>query len=287
MGMPSLKQMTPDWLKTLARNTVWAYRRATSRSRALPDFLIIGAQKAGTSSLYSYLGQHPQLIPSHVKEVHYFDGGLNPNIDNFEKGEAWYRANFPFRNQMSAGTKSFEASPLYIFNPLAPKRIFDLVPEVKLILMLRNPTERAISQYFHEKRWGNESLPIEEALRQEENRLAPVIDSNDYKNHAFIHHSYKSRGLYKQQIERFLNHFPLEQLLILGSEEFFAQPDSSLKRVFEFVGVDPGFQVNDLVPRNVAKNKGNVSSDVYEQLDDYFLPHNQALYELIGKNYGW
>ena len=286
--MPFLKQMTLSWLKkSPARRLILQYRQATSRSGSLPDFIIIGAQKSGTSSLYAYLGQHPQLLPSSSKEVHFFDGGLNPKVDSFEKGQVWYRAHFPFRKNVSAYSKIFEATPLYIFNPFTPRRIFDLVPEVKIIAILRNPTERAISHYFHEKRKGRESLPIKEALQEEEKRLESVIKNKDYKNDIFIHHSYKSRGLYKKQIERYLNYFPWQQILILSSEEFFSEPNNTLKRVFDFVGVDTEFKVKDLKPRNVANNRSKVDSDVYEYLNNYFLPHNQTLYELVGKSYGW
>jgi hypothetical protein len=253
----------------------------------LPDFIIIGAQKAGTTSMFRYLSQHSQLLPSCVKEVHFFDGGLNSDVDNFAKGQGWYRAHFPLKKHLDDHSKTFEASPLYIFNPLTPKRIFDLVPEVKIIALLRNPTERAISHYFREKRKGRESLPILEAFQEEENRLESVVNNNDYKNNKFRHFTYKRRGLYKEQIERFLNYFPRHQILVLSSEEFFSQPDNTLRQVFEFVGVDTGFKVKDLRPRAVGKNKRKVRTDVYQYLNDYFLPHNQALYKLLGKSYEW
>lgn len=292
--MLSLKQIAPRWVKRPAlrlmskyRRAIWPYRKATSSSRSLPDFIIIGAQKSGTSSLYLYLGQHPQLLPSLKKEIRFFDGGYNPNIDNFEKGQAWYRAHFPFRKNVGTHSRTFEASSITIFNPLTPRRIFDLVPEVKLIAVLRNPTERAISHYFHEKRRGRESLPIMEALQKEEIRLEPVIENKDYKSDHFIHHSYKSRGLYRQQIERFLKYFPWKQILVLSSEELFCEPDKTLKQVFEFVGVDTGFKAKDLRPRNVANNRSEVDPKVYKYLDNYFLSHNQALYELVGKYFEW
>jgi len=256
-------------------------------SLTLPDFIIIGAMKSGTSSLFAYLGQHPQLFPSSKKEVHFFDGGTSADVDNYVKGQAWYRAHFPLRKHMSTDSKTFEASPLYIFNPLAPKRIFDLVPKVKLIAILRNPTERAISHYFHEKRNHREPLSIYEALREEEKRLEPVIKVEDYKSEIFIHYSYKSRGLYKKQIEMYLNYFSWHQLLVLSSNEFFNELDSTLRRVFDFVGVDTEFTAKDLKPRNVANYRSEVDADVYEYLNNYFLPHNQALYKLVGKSYGW
>lgn len=270
--MPSLKRL---------------YEQATWRSRALPDLIIIGAMKSGTSSLFDYLSQHPQLFPSRTKEVHFFDGGGNPDVDTFLKKQAWYRAHFSLKKHMSAGSKAFEATPLYIFNPLAPKRIFDLVPKVKIIAVLRNPTERAISHYFHEKRANREPLSIYEALQAEEKRLEPVIRDKDYKSETFIHYSYKSRGLYKKQIERYLNYFPWQQTLVLSSDELFSEPGSTLKRVFDFVGVDTEFKVNNLVPRNVGRNRIEVDRNVYDYLNDYFLPHNQELYELVGKSYGW
>jgi hypothetical protein len=253
----------------------------------LPDFIIIGAQKSGTSSLFSYLSQHPYLIPSYRKEVHFFDGGLRPDVDNFNKGQAWYRSHFPLKENNSNDQKAFEASPLYIFNPLVPQRISALIPEVKLIAILRNPVERAISHYFHEKRKNREKLPVLEALQVEDERLKPIIDKQDYKNDIFIHHSYKSRGLYYEQIKRYLNYFPMSNILVLNSEMLFTQPDNALRRVFEFVGVDSEFTVKDLAPRNVGSNRTEVDPDIYEYLEEYFRSHNQKLYKLIGQNCGW
>lgn len=285
--MASLRKMKPRPIGRLRHRLIWLYRQATWHSRALPDFIIIGAMKSGTSSLFSYISQHPQLFPSSKKEVHFFDSGLSPKVDNFVKGQAWYRTYFPLRKSMNTDSKTFEASPLYIFNPLAPKRIFDLIPKVKIIVILRNPTERAISHYFHEKRKDREPLSILEALQQEEKRLEPVIKEKDYKSKAFIHQSYKARGLYKKQLERYLNYFPWKQILVLSSDDVFNETDRTLRRVFDFVGVDTEFKIKDLEPRNVASNRSKVDPDVYKYLNNYFLAQNQALYELVGKDYGW
>ncbi|WP_157867384.1 sulfotransferase domain-containing protein [Gloeothece citriformis] len=257
------------------------------RYRTLPDFIIIGAQKSGTSSLYSYLSQHPQLVPSFKKELHFFDGGLHPDVDNFEKGEAWYRAHFFQKRNTSDNRKAFEATPSYIFNPLAPQRISELIPEVKLIAVLRNPRERAISHYFHETRRDREPLPIMEAFQAEEERLRPLIAKQDYKNEIFIHKSYKSRGLYHKQIKRYLDYFPMSNILVINSETLFQQPDDTLRRVFQFIGVDAGFTVKNLKPSNMGTNKAKIDPDVYEYLEDYFRPHDEELYELIGQNFGW
>ena len=259
----------------------------TWRGRRLPDFIIIGAQKTGTSSLFRYLNQHPQLRASFRKEVHFFDGGLDPDVDDFSKGQAWYRSHFPRKASVVDGQRVFEASPLYIFNPLAPKRIAESIPQAKLILVLRNPVERAISHYFHEVRRGREPLPLMEALQSEDRRLAAALEGQDFKSYEFIHYSYKSRGLYREQLARYLEHFAMEDILILSSEAMLADPRSTLRRVFEFVGVDPEFSVGNLRPSNIGRNKEAVEPEVYAYLQDYFRAPNEELYELIGQDLGW
>lgn len=285
--MPSLKQVTQGWKRASARRVTWHYRQMSWRSRALPNLIIIGAQKSGTTSLYSYLSQHPQLQPAFVKEIHFFDGGLDPDVDNFEKGPRWYRAHFPLQKDIRTNEKTFEASPLYMFNPLVPRRISELLPEVRVLALLRNPTERAISHYFHERRKKREPLAMREALQHEETRLEYAIKESDYKSNSYINHSYKSRGLYKEQLERYLTYFPWGQMLVLNSEELFGNPHSTLKLVFEFLEVDSGFKVPNLNPRSVGKNRDDVASDVYDYLNHYFLPHNEDLYRLLGRSYDW
>lgn len=274
-------------MKKVRKKLSWLHRQVTCRSRVLPDCIIIGAMKSGTSSLYNYMSQHPQIFSSLKKEIHFFDGGINPRIDSFMKGEMWYRAHFPLSRNMSDDAMTLEASPLYIFHPLAPKRIFNLVPKVKIIAVLRNPTERAISHYFHSKRDDQEPLSIYEALQEEEERLKPIIKAEDYKNKDFIYHSYKSRGIYHKQIEEYLKYFPRQQILVLSSEDLFGQPESVLERVFEFLNIDKKFKIKNLKPSNVAINRTKVNTSVYEYLDSYFMAHNQALYELIGESYKW
>lgn len=265
----------------------WPYRYLTSSDRALPDFIIIGAMKAGTTSLFKYLSQHPNLYLSVPKEVHFFDGGKNPQVDTFAKGESWYRAHFPLTRELDGNAKIYEASPVYIFNPLVPKRIFDAIPKVKLILLLRNPTERAVSHYLHGARRNWDNLPFYEALQAEEERLQPVLEAQDYKSRIFIEYSYKSRGLYKQQIERYFKYFSREQMLILDSNNLFTQTDSTVRRVFDFIGVDSKFQIDDFSSANSAPNKQQFEPHVYEYLNNYFKPHNQQLYEFMGEDYGW
>ncbi|MCC0178641.1 sulfotransferase domain-containing protein [Waterburya agarophytonicola K14] len=276
----------PKLYKTKTR-LAWPYNRVTSAERALPDFIILGAMKAGTTSLSYYLYEHPETFLSIPKEVHFFDGGKNPQVDTFAKGEYWYRAHFAKQKKLAPGTKVFEATPAYLFNPLAPKRIFETLPNAKLIILLRNPTKRAISHYLHGARRNWDPLPCYEALQAEEARLKPVIEAQNYKSRAFIEYSYKSRGLYREQIERYLEYFPREQMLIFNSNDLFTQTEAALKRVFDFIGVDPTFKVKNLTVPNSAPNKKKFEPHVYEYLNDYFKTHNEALYEFMGEDYGW
>ena len=264
------------------------YRRFTSALRALPDFIVIGAQKAGTTSLFHYVSQHPAVVPAFEKEVHYFDGGLIPGIDTFDRGPGWYRAHFPLRRRLNGGLKTGEASPLYLFSPPAPGRIRRLLPSVKLIALLRNPTERAISHYLHNARVpGREPLSMSDAFQQEEDRLGSAIAEGDFKSPDFIHYSYKARGRYHEQLERFLTRFPSEQLLILDSDQLFTDPGAVLPAVFSFVGVDETYVVKNLNPRNVGAERARVGEKVYHTLDRYFALHNERLYDLIGRRFDW
>ena len=187
------------------RSGATALRRINAGRRPLPGFVILGAQKAGTTSLHEYLCEHPLASSSTVKEVHYFDLA-------YERGPAWYRAHFqiPRRADEIAG----EASPYYLFHPLVPARVARDLPEARLIVLLRNPIERAYSHHNHERALGFEKLGFVEAieceperLRGEEERLA---GERGYRSFAHQHHGYLARGRYADQLERWLAHVERE-----------------------------------------------------------------------------
>ena len=278
--------MAIPWISGM-RQVDWYWRKATQRYRALPDFIVIGAQKAGTSSLFYYLTQHPQLIPSKKKEIHFFDGGKDPRFDVYDEGLPFYRAHFPLSFQLTNRQKVFEATPIYLFHPMAPQRLHKFLPHVKLIVLLRNPTDRAISHYFHSRRKGHETLPIGDAMQAEDGRLKRPFDQANVLDPSFRFHSYKARGLYEQQLKRYLRYFPMQQLLILNSEDLFTEPHKVLHKVFEFVGVNATFAINDLRPRNAHKKPEPVPLAVRVYLNSFFQPYHRPLYELVEQDFGW
>ena len=199
----------------------------------------------------------------------------------------WYQAHFPFAKKVSTGSVTGEATPQYIFHPSVPERIYQNIRNVKLIVLLRNPTERAISHYFMEIRKKREHLGIMQALKKEETRLKEVLRRNDFTNPVFAHFSYKKRGIYAEQLQRYMRYFSARNMFITNSESFFQNPRRIMKEVFSFLNVDENFEVSDIKPRNVGVNRTQINRAVYDYLNEYFSSHNRALYDLIGTNYRW
>jgi hypothetical protein len=282
--LSAIKQVLPTPLKAALRTIRSHYRYSTSKWRVLPDFLIIGAMRSGTTSLFSHLLQHPHISGSYEKETHYFDW-------NYWRGEGWYRSNFPLKYSVKTGTLVGEATPYYIFHPHAPKRIHALLPNARLIVLLRDPTDRAISHYFFSAAADHETLPIMEALLAEDKRIQPELDKmlqdESYFSTSHIWSSYKLRGLYLDQLRRYWEYFDRERILIVKSQHLFKSPKDTLRKVFEFLGVEPETELRDLSARNTGWNKVEVHSDVYQYLDDFFSPFNERLYTSIDQDFGW
>ena len=125
------------------------------------------------------------------------------------------------------------------------------------------------------------------ALVNEEERIKAALENKEYKSEAFIHHSYKKRGIYKDHLKRYLQYFPSSQIMTLNSEDLFEKPHLTLAKVFDFVGVDPDVTITDVKPRKVGRNRTKVDTHTREYLEDYFKTHNQELYNLIDEDFGW
>lgn len=269
---------------------VTRFRLMTGRARVLPDYIIVGAQKCGTSSLYRYINEHPAVAAAAGKEVHYFDW-------HFRRGTNWYRAHFPtvayrawFRARSGQPLVTGEASPYYLFHPQVPGRVRALLPDVKLIALLRDPVERAWSSYNHQVRAGEESLSFAEAIDREPERLAGELDrlrSDDtYKSTAHRRYSYAARGIYADQLEAWLRVFPREQLLVIRSEDFFEDPRSSVAEVLRFLGLAP-WDSTDFRRFNAGGEYGGMDPAMRARLREFFAPHNDRLYRLLGRDFGW
>lgn len=258
-------------------------RLLTSPIRLLPSFIIIGGQKCGTTSLFKYLLEHPSVSPPLKKEPHFFESRYKSNLN-------WYRLYFPtcFVKSKRPDLITGEASTGYIYSPHAPKRIAQSIPQVKLILLLRNPVDRAYSHYNHTVRWGKETLSFKEAIVREEERLkvsrARMI-KDGYYSFELHYYSYISRGIYIDQLKNWLLFFKREQILILRSEDLYTNPENIYKKVLDFLEL----------PQKELKNVKPYNSGVYQDMDtatrqqliNYFKPHNERLYEYLGTDFYW
>jgi len=247
------------------------------------DFIIIGAQRCGTTSLYNYLIAHPNISSALNKEVHFFDIKYN-------KGINWYWKQFPsVSEKVNSNEKSItgESTPYYLFHPLTAKRVFKHLPKIKLIVLLRNPADRAYSHYSHAVRMENESLSFDQAIKKEPERLKgeeeKIFQGQYSSNHQKL--SYLSRGIYADQLERYLKLFKKEQMLILKSEEFFASPQQILNRVFSFLGIS-NFELSDFEKFNFGNNPP-LDEKTRNFLTEYFRSHNERLSKLLGSDFGW
>ncbi|MBA3348464.1 MAG: sulfotransferase domain-containing protein [Actinobacteria bacterium] len=279
--MKSLAELVPRIpgpARSVIRNAVWAFGTATARARPLPDFLVLGAQKAGTTALYSYLRRHPEVTGPSWKEVSFFDR-------HYARGPAWYRGNFPLRRAQLVG----EASPSYLFHPLAPARTATLVPAAKLIVLVRDPVERAYSQYQHAVDFGRELLSFEDALDQEgprlEGELERMLADPRYFSRAWWDHTYVARGLYAEQLERWHASFPSEQLLVLANEDLSERPAETYARVLDFLGAPP--HELDAYPRVFDRDYEEMLPDTRRRLAERFAKPNHRLFALLGRDLGW
>jgi len=277
----------PEPLADAVKAAYVGTRMLNAGARPLPEFLIIGAQRCGTTSLYRYLDQHPQVIgaaPS--KGVHYFDM-------NHERSLRWYRAHFPTtrRRQRAGRAVTGEASPYYVFHPHGPDRVRAAVPNARLILMLRDPVIRAFSQYQQEYARGFEDAgTFEEALDLEQGRLAGererMLADPEYDSRGLQHHAYAARGEYASQLEAWRERFAPEQIHVIVAEEFFADPASAYGRVLEFLGLDMPPRPPQFKAFN-ARPAGGMAPETRERLAARFSEPNRRLEELLGRRLDW
>lgn len=282
-------------MSTLARATDAVRRRMaeavghlSASSRVLPDFLILGTQRGGTASLYFNLIRHPSVGPALRKEVNFFD-------TRFWRGPDWYRGFFPTRASMderaarTGAARSGEATPYYLFHPAVPARVRSALPDARLIVLLRNPADRAYSHYRREVAKGRETLTFEQALAREDERLAGEAErltaDPRYHSVAFQRFSYRARGVYVEQLRAWMREFPRRQFLILESEELFADPTQALADVAAFLGLPPWRP--ERAGRHNQLRYDALDPSLRAELDAFYAPFNAQLDALLGRTFSW
>lgn len=249
-----------------------------------PDYLDIGCQKCGTTSMYRYMTDHPDILPARDKQLHYFDRTHTPSLKD-------YAENFPYGHP-SSGTITGEATPYYIFHPAYALRIpiADTLPHTRLIILMRNPVSRAWSHYRHEVNKGSEQLPFAEALAAEESRLSGEVErllaEPGYRSYNHVKYSYKARGRYAEQLLPWLQRFPRERFLFLAAEELFNSPHATMARVFDFLGLASHIS-KKYQSHNFNDFRPEMPKEIGRDLSNYSADHNERLFEIIGERYNW
>jgi Sulfotransferase domain len=270
-----------------ARSVVEHARQLSSRWRALPDFLIVGAQKAGTTTLQAMLMAHPQVLMLRGQsEVHYFD-------HEHARGAGWYRSHFPLeltRSIQAARRRrpviTGEKTPAYLFHPHAAAWARDLVPEARIIAILRDPVERARSHYDMTLHRGREPLSFSDAIAAEPERTDALYervlaDPTAPFRGPLTDYSYVRRGLYDTQLARWQHAYTPGRLLILNHADLHENPDKVFGSVCEFLGIEAQ-ALPHLERKRVTSQRTDIADDLRNHLDLLFSESNKQIAEMSG-----
>jgi Sulfotransferase domain len=294
--MAKLLEIAPGMVRRPGKHFFRGIGIATSGLRPLPDFLIIGTHRGGSTSLHAYLAQHPCVARKfprvqHVKGVRYFD-------ENFFRGVDWYRSHFPtvasrkyLQRRRGHPVVTGEASPYYLFHPAAAERAGRLVPHAKLVVLLRDPIERAYSHWKRERRDNKEPLErFEDAIAAEPERLAGeverILNDDSYYSYAHENFSYITQGLYVDSLRKWLEHYPREQVYVEVSERLLQDPQRVYDDILEFLGLPP-FRLRDVKLLNTNVTDHRLDAATRRELTARIAPHNRRLEELLGIELGW
>jgi len=262
------------------------YYYISSSFRVLPECFVIGVVRSGTTSLYHYLSQHPSIAPAAYDELGYFD-------DNYHLGVNWYKSLFPTKFTRNKIIKkhgkflTYDVTPFYIYNPLVAKRIFESFPKAKIISNLRNPIDRAYSNYNDAVEMGDMKIPFEEVVQI----AMDEIDKNKSKlnNEAYIVDTYYenilARGFYADQLKIWFKKFQKNQLLMIPSEDLAQKTDQILTKIFEFLDL-PYFKIKDLTKQN-KREYPPMKAETRKLLIEFYRPYNEKLYNLINQHFDW
>ena len=265
-----------------------SFRLLTSSFRHLPHFLIIGTSKAGKHSVLSYLNQHPRLKAGtkHNVGVYYFDS-------TFEyESLSWYKSHFP--SKLSKFKIIGEASGTYLNHPLAPQRIKNTLPDVKLINFFRNPVDRAYSAYNHSLKLGWEHSTFEDSIKSELYRINLMKDKSEIKINNidtvnFLQFSYLRHGHYAENLEIWFKNFPKTQFKHFSTEDLDKNYNEIMNSLFSFFNLEE-ITLKKEERKNIGVGRGpypSMKESTRDMLIDYFKPHNEKLYSMIEKKFDW
>ncbi|MFC4783448.1 sulfotransferase domain-containing protein [Nocardioides sp. MAHUQ-72] len=271
-----------------ARRLSDATLEITAPLRMTPDFLIVGAQRCGTTSMFKTLMQHPDVVrPFLRKGVHYFD-------KSYDRGERWYRGHFPlvatgWAKGRGRPVITGESSPYYMFHPLARQRLAADLPGVKLVVLLRDPVVRAYSGHSHEKARGFEDLDFEQALAAEPGRIAGererLMAEPGYDSFHWQHHAYVTRGQYIEQLRALEHLVGRERLCVVDSGDFFVDPEPVFDEVRRFLGLAP---CRDIVfEQHNARQRSPLSDELRLRLEEHYAPYDEELARWWGRTPSW
>ena len=252
----------------------------TASSRVLPNFIIAGTVRSGTTSLYNYICNHPSVLPAAYDEIGFFDS-------NFQLGTMWYQSMFPTKKQMELVQEKTnfcltgEDTPFYFWNKDAIKRISELIPNCKIIMIFRNPVDRAYSNYQLGKRENKEDLSFEKTIEIEKQ-----IINKGTKNLNFSEpRTYLIKSLYSLQLKNWLTSFSKDQLYFLSTEQLSSKPNETMSGIFNFLGLSRHTLSEFKKEKKAIYPEMNISTR--NDLLEFFKSYNNELFSLIDKNFSW
>jgi len=294
LAHPFRSLSVPGMTKRTVRTAVLLANRPTASARMFPTFLIAGAARCGTMSMSATLSQHPAIgypILRWNREVHFFD-------NKYHRGLAWYQSHFPLRARIERAAHAvgahaahaFESGVSYMFHPMAPERVKRDLPGVKLLVLLRDPVERAFSDHAHRVSRGCEMETFERAFELEDSRLAGEVErimaDPAYESVSYRHHAYRRRGEYIDQLEHLEELFGRERIHVIDSADFFADPVPAYDGTLEFIGL-PNVGYPDFKHLNARQRPAPIPDSVREKLREHYRPYDERLVKWLGWEPTW